>query len=73
MSKLTPAEREEALNAAARLAFQAERLEQEHEAKRDVIVTSPGSAAVKEQGLMAGVKARALRRRIREFLGLINA
>lgn len=73
MKRLTPAEREEALNAVARLALEAERLEREHEAKRGVIVTSPGSAAVKEQGRLAGALARATRRRIREFLGLINA
>lgn len=68
MNRLTPSDRERILALASELDLEAERLEMEHAAKRDIIVTTPASARVKERGEIAGHLARSIRRRIQQLL-----
>jgi hypothetical protein len=51
-----------------RLDFQASRLELEHEAKRDVIVTTPATRETKRRATQAAREARSLRRQIRNLI-----
>lgn len=50
------------------LDFQAYRLEQEAEAKKDIIVTSPASKLSKRRASEAAREARSLRRKIQKLI-----
>lgn len=50
------------------LDFRASRLELEHQAKKDIIVTSPASRVTKRRASEAAREARSLRRQIRNLI-----